>query len=91
MSDAVEAMASDRPYHRSMSLAEIVAELRRCSGTQFDPAVVEAFIRVSARTGENFVVNSAKEVAPHHLFPEKDRDWESARSVHAPVMEVFGV
>jgi putative nucleotidyltransferase with HDIG domain len=91
VSDAVEAMASDRPYHRGMSLAEIIAELRRCSGTQFDPAVVEAFIRVSARTGEHFVVNSAKEVAPHHLFPERDRDWESAWSVHAPVMEVFGV
>jgi len=35
--DAVEAMASDRPYHRGMSLEEIIAELRRCSGTQFDP------------------------------------------------------
>jgi HD-GYP domain-containing protein (c-di-GMP phosphodiesterase class II) len=86
--DAVEAMASDRPYHRGMSLEEIVAELRRCSGTQFDPTVVEAFIRVSTRIGAHFVVNSAKEVTPHHLFPEQIRDWESAKSVYTPIMEV---
>jgi len=89
VSDAVEAMASDRPYHHGMSLEEIVAELRRCSGTQFDPVVVEAFIRVSTQIGAHFVVNSAREVTPHHLSPEQIRDWESnARSVYASIVEV---
>ena len=61
--DAVEAMASDRPYHPAMSPAEVVAELRRCAGTQFDPHVVEALIEIVEQQGEGFVVNSAREVA----------------------------
>ncbi len=61
--DAVEAMRSDRPYRRGMPLSEVMSELKRCSGKQFDPAVVEAFLRVIARDGTSFVVNSADEVA----------------------------
>ncbi|MBC8263539.1 MAG: diguanylate cyclase [Anaerolineales bacterium] len=60
--DAVEAMASDRPYHRAMSLSEIAAEVKNCAGTQFDPAVTEAFIRIAEREGDRFVTNSAREV-----------------------------
>jgi two-component system, cell cycle response regulator len=40
--DAYDAMRTDRPYRASVSEAEALAELRRCAGTQFDPAVVEA-------------------------------------------------
>ncbi len=60
--DAVEAMASDRPYNRAMSLDEILAELRRCAGTQFDPHIVDVFIRLAEKRGSGFVVNSAREV-----------------------------
>jgi diguanylate cyclase (GGDEF)-like protein len=42
--DAYDAMVSDRPYRRGRSATEATAELRRCAGTQFDPAVVEAFL-----------------------------------------------
>jgi len=41
--DAFSAMREPRPYGRVLSEAEALAELRRCSGTQFDPRVVEAF------------------------------------------------
>ena len=44
VADAFEAMLADRPYRRSRSRDEAVAELRRCSGTQFDGQVVEALI-----------------------------------------------
>jgi HD-GYP domain-containing protein (c-di-GMP phosphodiesterase class II) len=60
--DAVEAMASDRPYHPGKPMSGIVRELKRCSGRQFDPAVVEAFLRYIAREGLSLVVNSADEV-----------------------------
>ena len=40
--DAVDAMLSDRPYRRRMSVEEAREELRRCAGTQFDPAVAKA-------------------------------------------------
>jgi len=41
--DAYDAMVSDRAYRLGMSTAEALAELRRCTGTQFDPLVVDAF------------------------------------------------
>ncbi len=44
--DALEAMTSDRPYRDAMSLEGALDELRANSGTQFDPLVVEAAVRV---------------------------------------------
>jgi HD-GYP domain-containing protein (c-di-GMP phosphodiesterase class II) len=42
--DAYDAMVTDRPYRRGMSMAEAKAELVACEGTQFDPAVVTALL-----------------------------------------------
>jgi diguanylate cyclase (GGDEF)-like protein len=42
--DAYDAMVSNRPYRTAMSREGAIAELRRGSGAQFDPVVVEAFI-----------------------------------------------
>jgi HD-GYP domain-containing protein (c-di-GMP phosphodiesterase class II) len=44
--DAFDAIIADRPYRDARSVEEAVAEIRRCAGTQFDPAVVEAFCSV---------------------------------------------
>lgn len=44
--DAVDAITSDRPYRRGRTLEVAKEELRRCSGTQFDPTVVEAFLAI---------------------------------------------
>jgi diguanylate cyclase (GGDEF)-like protein len=44
--DGFCAMTAHRPYRKALTVEEAVAELRRCSGTQFDPAVVEALISV---------------------------------------------
>jgi diguanylate cyclase (GGDEF)-like protein len=41
--DAYDAMVSDRTYRAAMPADAALAELRRCAGTQFDPAVVDAF------------------------------------------------
>jgi HD-GYP domain-containing protein (c-di-GMP phosphodiesterase class II) len=46
--DAFSAMTTDRPYRAARTDAEALAEMRRCSGTQFDPRVVAALVRVSA-------------------------------------------
>jgi two-component system cell cycle response regulator len=40
--DAFHAMTSDRPYAQAKDTEAALAELQRCAGTQFDPAVVEA-------------------------------------------------
>ena len=42
--DSFDAMTSDRPYRPGLSMEEALAEIVRCSGTQFDPRVVEAFV-----------------------------------------------
>jgi two-component system, cell cycle response regulator len=41
--DAFHAMTTDRPYRRAMDEDAALDELRRCAGSQFDPAVVEQF------------------------------------------------
>ena len=42
--DAFDAMVADRPYRAGMDAADALTELERCSGSQFDPAVVDAFV-----------------------------------------------
>ncbi len=59
MADSLEAMASDRPYRNALSYEEILDEISRNTGTQFDPLVVAALHKVLAREGKQFVVNSA--------------------------------
>ena len=50
--DAYDAMVSERVYRRPVTAAEAVDEVRRCAGTQFDPAVVEAFCAVLAHDAQ---------------------------------------
>jgi diguanylate cyclase (GGDEF)-like protein/putative nucleotidyltransferase with HDIG domain len=60
--DAVDAMSSDRPYRVARPRSDVIAELKRCSGVQFDPEVVAAFCRLAERAGDDLVVNSADRV-----------------------------
>ena len=43
--DAFDVMIHDRVYKKAMSKEDAIAEVKRCSGTQFDPTVVEAFLK----------------------------------------------
>jgi ribonuclease P protein subunit RPR2 len=44
VADAYDAMTNDRPYRAALKLELAVEEIKRCSGTQFDPVVVDAFL-----------------------------------------------
>jgi diguanylate cyclase (GGDEF)-like protein len=44
--DAFHAMTTDRPYRKRLSIEEACRRLREASGTQFDPAVVDAFLKL---------------------------------------------
>ena len=44
--DAFDAMTADRPYSKAISFEAAKAEIKRCAGSHFDPAVVESFFRV---------------------------------------------
>jgi diguanylate cyclase (GGDEF)-like protein/putative nucleotidyltransferase with HDIG domain len=59
LADAVDAMASDRPYRQAITPDDIEAEIRECEGSQFDPAVVEAFVRILRKRGTSVFANSA--------------------------------
>ena len=50
--DAYDAMVNQRVYRDPMSHAAALAELSRCAGTQFDPAIVKLFCSTIARRGE---------------------------------------
>jgi HD-GYP domain-containing protein (c-di-GMP phosphodiesterase class II) len=45
VADAFDAIISDRPYRNKSSVAEAVEEIRRCTGTQFDPEIVRVFLK----------------------------------------------
>jgi HD-GYP domain-containing protein (c-di-GMP phosphodiesterase class II) len=53
LADSWDAMTTDRPYHRALSPSQAMAEVREGRGTQFAPAVVDAFFAIAElRPGE---------------------------------------
>ena len=46
VADTLDAITSDRPYRKARSFDVARGEILRCSGTQFDPTVVEVFLKI---------------------------------------------
>ncbi|MFH1283081.1 MAG: HD domain-containing phosphohydrolase [bacterium] len=55
--DAYDAMTSDRPYRKALKKEFAVTELKKYAGIQFDPKVVEAFLRVLEKEEKKFIKN----------------------------------
>ena len=51
VADVYDAIRSDRPYRAGMPQDQVMDIIRKGSGQQFDPLVVEAFLRVMAEDG----------------------------------------
>jgi PAS domain S-box-containing protein len=49
VADAFDAITNDRPYRKARPVSTAIAEIRRAVGSQFDPAVVDAFVRIAGR------------------------------------------
>jgi putative nucleotidyltransferase with HDIG domain len=60
VADTVEAMTSDRPYRKALPVEAVVKELHKYSGTQFDPVVVDAFLKLLEAEGESFISKDQK-------------------------------
>jgi putative nucleotidyltransferase with HDIG domain len=56
VADAFEAMTSDRPYRMSLGRSEAIKRLKVESGSQFDPAIIAAFLQVAKR--KNWLADS---------------------------------
>lgn len=70
VADAFDAMTSNRPYRLTMPVEEALAEIKRCTDTQFDPLVVRAFLKISdslpvVKNGQNAAVKKVVKVKSH--------------------------
>ena len=52
VADTLDAIMSDRPYRRAQDLAAARKEILRCKGSQFDPEVVDAFVKIPGEVWE---------------------------------------
>lgn len=57
VADSYDAMTTDRPYRKAMSVQAASNELKKNSGTQYDPKVVDAFIAVLMRSSNHLEVS----------------------------------
>jgi len=57
ISDAFDAMTSSRPYRQPRSEAGALQELMRCAGSQFNPRLVELFIKVFRDEHEGYIIS----------------------------------
>jgi len=79
VADSFSAMTEQRPYRERMSLDDACSELQRCAGTQFDPAVVKAFVE-------------AVNCSPQHQEPTlvgsalSDSELEARRADGEPIL-----
>jgi response regulator RpfG family c-di-GMP phosphodiesterase len=60
VADTVEAMTSDRPYRKALPIDVVVTELHKYSGSQFDPVVVDAFLKLLDDEGDAFISKNQK-------------------------------
>jgi HD-GYP domain-containing protein (c-di-GMP phosphodiesterase class II) len=65
-------MTSNRSYRGARSIEEAVADLRKWSGTQFDPALVEAFVAALRREGWEQPRPAAPQPADGVATPDHD-------------------
>jgi putative nucleotidyltransferase with HDIG domain len=78
IADTFDAITSERPYKSAISAEDALAEILRCSGTQFDPAVVKAFLMVYQ---ERFV----------HLTSSRKNASELSEALKNAILEAAGM
>ncbi len=77
--DTFDVMTSDRPYRKAMTFDDVGPELRRCSGAQFDPVMVEAFTSVPRDEWEGI----ARDAETSRFGWEGDRVFDALASGRA--------
>jgi len=81
VADAFDSMTSNRSYRGARPVEEAIAELRKWSGTQFDPAFVDAFVAAIKRDGWQRPEPSARPAGDLPAIPAQDHDDPGALRV----------
>ena len=55
LADAYDAMTSIRPYRQNKPLAEVITEIKKGAGSQFDPVIVDGFLSTLSKQGTNLL------------------------------------
>jgi HD domain len=78
ISDTIDAMTTDRPYRKRLTLDIVIAELQKCKGTQFDPDLVE--VAVSSVAVRRLISGSALPSSLVESSPIRSKrvSWPSA-------------
>lgn len=72
VADTLDAITSDRPYRKANSFAAARREIKRCSGTQFDPQVIEIYMSLPDQIWEDLrieISQHAKRFSPFTFPP----------------------
>lgn len=86
ISDTIDAMTTDRPYRKRLSLDVVIAELQKCKGTQFDPDLID--VVVSSVGVRRLIVGSHANSESHAWSPSRSKKvawpgsalWKSKRA-----------
>jgi putative nucleotidyltransferase with HDIG domain len=81
LADSFDAMVADRPYRKASSRNKAIAEIKRCSGTQFDPYIAEVFVAMLEQTdfGAALLIATEDSLKDHdrHRAPTLGQEKES--------------
>ncbi len=69
VADTFDAMTSHRAYRKALSRKVAVAEIKKCSGTQFDPEIVDVFLKVLEKKRFRLIKNTRHQ-APYRQKPD---------------------
>jgi putative nucleotidyltransferase with HDIG domain len=87
VADTLDAMTSDRPYRKGTTFGNAIQEIARCSGTQFDPEVVKAFLDI----GEENLVRIKQKMVEDKISREQAalqlQSAEQAEAASAKALE----
>jgi GAF domain-containing protein len=61
VADCFDAMTSNRTYRKALPLEVALTEMRRCAGTQFDPELIDAFLRIGEAPLRELLLNHREE------------------------------
>lgn len=79
ISDTIDAMTTDRPYRKRLTLDVVIAELQRCKGTQFDPELVD--VAISSVAVRRLIASPLQDAHDRPAPPMRSRrvSWPAAR------------